>query len=281
MISLLLALLTAAPQAQAAPVPPVCVGETFVSWEACAEAAEEGTPAHAFAMINLGSQAYMQGDRAGALRFYDKAGESRQVTSDVIFHAFRGDTYRYAGRMDEARADAQIAWGYLNGRLPEGVSPADARPVDDNVRFTVLATILPIFKDSDPAFGEARDLFVALPTSDWMTLSQRANTLTQLGEHAAAVADSKRAVDLQPAEPMLQNNHCYTLVEAGRAGEGLPYCERAIALVPEVAPVRHSYAAALAALGQCAAADRQLAEARRIEPEATLYREALACTPKG
>lgn len=214
MISLLLALLTAAPQVQESPVPPACVGATFVSWEACAEAAEDGTAAYAFAMINLGTQAYVQGDRAEALRFYDKAGTNHQVSSDVIFHAFRSDTYRYAGRLDEARADARVAWDYLNDRLPAGTDPADARPLNDEVRFIVLASILPALKDSDPAFGGARDMFVALPANDWVMLTQRANTLSLLGEHAAAVADSKRAVDLQPHEPMLQNNHCYTLVRS-------------------------------------------------------------------
>jgi tetratricopeptide (TPR) repeat protein len=281
MIALALALMLSDPQAREAPVPPACIGATFVSWEACAEAAPEGTPAYAFAMINLGTQAYVQGDRAGALRFYDKAGPAQQVTSDVVFHAFRADTYRYAGRMDEARADATTAWNNLNGQLPPGLGAADVRPIDNEVRFMVLASILPVLKDSDPAFTPARDMFIALPANDWMMLTQRANTLSLLGEHAAAVADSKRAVDLQPGEPLLQNNHCYTLVEAGRAAEGLPYCERAAALAPDRAPVRHSYAAALAALGRCADAEGQLAHARRLEPTAALYREPLTCTPKG
>jgi tetratricopeptide (TPR) repeat protein len=280
MINLLFALLTATPQVQEAPVPPPCIGATFVSWEACAEAAEEGSAAYAFAMINLGTQAYVRGDRAGALHFYDKAGTNQQVTSDIIFHAFRADTYQYAGRRDEARADAAVAWGYLNGRTPPGLRPADVRPLNDEVRFIVLASILPVLKDNDPAFAEARDMFVALPASDWTMLSQRANTLSILGEHAAAVSDSKRALDLQPSEPMLQNNHCYTLLEAGRAAESLPYCERAVALAPDRAAVRHSYAAVLANLGRCADAESQLAHARRLEPDAVLYREPLTCTPK-
>ena len=51
MIALALALLlSATPQTQEAPVPPACIGATFVSWEACAEAAREGTPAYSLAM---------------------------------------------------------------------------------------------------------------------------------------------------------------------------------------------------------------------------------------
>ncbi|WP_439470891.1 tetratricopeptide repeat protein [Brevundimonas sp.] len=281
MISLLLALLTAEPQTREGPPPPACIGATFVSWEACAAAAPEGSPAYVLAMINLGTQAYMNGDRGAALNFYDKAGEGRQVASDVILHAFRADTYRYAGRMDEARTDAAIAWGYLDGRPPQGLNTLGPRPIDDPVRFVVLASILPIMKIENADFSRAREMFMALPANDWSALTRRANVLSELGEHAGAVADSKRAVDLQPDHPMLQNNHCYTLVEAGRAAEGLPYCERAVALAPEAAPIRHSIAAALAGMGQCAAADRQLAEARRLEPEANLYRQPIPCTPKG
>jgi tetratricopeptide (TPR) repeat protein len=286
MIALAFALmLSSVPQAQDAPVPPACVGPTFVSWEACADAAPEGSPAHAIAMINLGTQAYVQGDYGAALDFYDKAAAGmeggQQLVSDVFFHTFRGDTYRHAGRMDAARADAAIAWAYLDGRPPAGTDPRDLRPINDEVRSIVLAAILPILKDGDPAFDRARAMFEALPAEDWLSLTRRANTLTSLGEYAGAVSSSKRALDLQPDEPMLRNNHCYTLVEAGRAAEGLPYCEQAVAAIPDAAPVRHSYAAALAGLGRCADAERQLAEARRLEPSSALYREAMTCTPKG
>ncbi|HWW12103.1 MAG TPA: hypothetical protein VN018_06285, partial [Brevundimonas sp.] len=100
MIALALALLlSATPQTQEAPVPPACIGATFVSWEACAEAAREGTPAYSLAMINLGTEAYMRGDLTEALRFYDKAEiPGHAMTSDVVFHTLRGDARRYGGR---------------------------------------------------------------------------------------------------------------------------------------------------------------------------------------
>jgi predicted Zn-dependent protease len=95
------------------------------------------------------------------------------------------------------------------------------------------------------------------------------------------VADSKRAVELQPGDPTLLNNHCYTLVEAGQPAQGLSYCERAVAALPDSPYVRHSYAAALAGVGRCADSERQLAEARRLDPSSALYREAIACRAKG
>ncbi len=284
MIALALALmLSATPQVRDAPVPPACIGATFVSWEACAEAAQEGTPTYSLAMINLGTEAYSRGDLTGALRFYDKAEIPGQaMTSDVVFHTLRGDARRYGGRMEEARADAAIAWGFLDGRPPPD-TPADALgPFNDDLRALILSILLPILQDGDPgAFQKARAMYLALPATDWEALSRRAGALSEVGEYEAAVAASKGALDLQPTDPLTQNNHCYALVAAGRAAEGVTYCERAVAGRPEVAPMRHSYAAALAALGRCADAEAQMAEARRLDPAAALYREPLTCTPKG
>ncbi|MDQ8029323.1 MAG: hypothetical protein REJ23_11395 [Brevundimonas sp.] len=281
-ISLLLALMTGAPQAQEAPPPPACIGATFVSWQACAEAAQEGTPAYMLAMLNLGTEAYLRGDIASALDYYDKGQlEGFSTTSDVVLHTFRADARRYAGRMDEARADARLAWGFLDGRPPPGTPDNLNRPIPAEMRGAILGIILPMLRDDDAAaFQRARDQYLALPATDWQTLSQRAGVLTELGEHEAAVAASKAALDLRPQDGLTQNNHCYALVEAGRASEALPYCERAVTALPEAAPVRHSLATVLAKLGRCADAEAQLVIARRLEPAHSLYREAAVCTPK-
>jgi tetratricopeptide (TPR) repeat protein len=278
-----LALAAGGPQAQEAPAPPACRGafET-IDWQACADAAGQGMPPYSLAMINLGTQAYLEGDYAGALRFYDKAETpGQEVFSDVILHTFRGDSYQRAGRAAEALADANRAWLMLADDPSVAGDPRDRRPMDDSLRFEVLIRILPILKDGDPAtFASARAMFMALPAEDWASLSNRAATLEQIGEYDAALMDSKRAVDLRPDDAGTLNNHCYVLAQSGRAEQALAYCERAVALAPEIAPIRHSYATVLAALGQCAQADRQLAEARRLEPGAALYREALTCTAK-
>lgn len=282
-IFFMLALAGGSSQAQEVPIPLACRGEfETIDWQACADASGQGTPGYAFAMINMGTRAYVQGDYAQALQYYDKAETPGQtISSDVIFHAFRGDTYRHAGRMAAAGQDARWAWAFLNDQPPIETEARDLRPIDDEVRFIVLTAILPILKDGDNAvYDQARAMYVGIPVSDPGSLSNRASVLEQLGDHAAALVDSKQAVDLRPDDPRLLNNHCFILVEAGQAEQSLPYCERAVALVPEIAPVRHSYATTLAALGRCADAERQLAEARRLDPSAALYREPLVCTPK-
>lgn len=282
MIALIASLiLSVTPQDMEAPIPPACIGQTFVSWTACAQAATEGTPAYGLAMINLGTEAYVQGNLSGALDYYDK-GElpGQSMTSDVMFHTFRGDARRYGGRMAEAQADANIVWGFLSGRPPAGTPAELIQPLDDSMRTMVLSIILPILKDGDPqAFRLARAMYMALPAEDWLALSQRAGTLSSLGEHEAAVAASKKALDLQPMDPLTQNNHCYTLATAGRAAEGISYCESAVSALPEIAPVRQSYATALAALGRCDDAEVQILEARRLEPGGALYREPINCLP--
>ncbi|MBX9801767.1 MAG: hypothetical protein K2Y04_03280 [Caulobacteraceae bacterium] len=282
-LAFILALATGSSQVQEVPPPPACRGafET-VDWQACADAAGQGTPAYALAMINLGTRAYIEGDYASAMSFYDKAQQPGQsIRSDLIFHTFRGDTYRHTGREAEALADARLAWLMLIEDPSVAGDPRDRRPIDDGLRFFVLVRILGILKTGDAAlFEPARAMFIALPAESAEDLSNRAGALERLGEFDAALVDSKRAVDLQPDDPGALNNHCYILIRAGQAERGLPYCERAVALVPEVAPVRHSYASALAALGRCGDADRQLAEARRLDPSGALYRQPLACTPK-
>jgi tetratricopeptide (TPR) repeat protein len=282
-LAFMLALATGSSQVQEVPAPPACRGafET-IDWQACADASGQGTPGYALAMINLGTRAYVEGDYASALSFYDKAEQPGQsIQSDVIFHTFRGDTYRHTGREAEALADARLAWLMLIEDPSVAGDPRDRRPIDDGLRFFVLVRILGILKTGDAEiFGSARAMFIALPVDSAEDLSNRAGALEQLGEFDAALVDSKRAVDLQPGDPGALNNHCYILIRAGQAERGLPYCERAVALVPEIAPVRHSYASALAALGRCRDADHQLAEARRLDPSGALYRQPLVCTPK-
>src|SRR5687768_12078105 len=90
-------------------VPAVCRPDAAGSMDvqACADAAPKGSPVRALALINLASQAYLAGQYAKALSFYDEAiPPSMAVTSDIVFHAFRGDTYAHAGRDEAARADA-------------------------------------------------------------------------------------------------------------------------------------------------------------------------------
>lgn len=279
MIALALALfLTAAPQE----IPAVCQPTPGVApdWAACAEALPDGSPQQRLARLNQASEAYLNGDYGAAERLYDQAAAGGGVIySDVWMHAFRGDTYQQVGRDKEAVADARFAWQILSDDPAYEVARELSGPVDEEGRRFLLSLILPILKKGrDPVFDEAFAAFRALPVKDVEGHATLALVLEQLGDFSGALEASLVAVKAEPANAGYLNNHCYILVRAGRPAEGLPYCEKAVQGAPDIAPIQHSLAAALAGAGRCTEAEAALAEARRLDPATVLYRQPIACT---
>lgn len=278
MIALAVALfLTAAPQE----VPAVCQPAPGVApdWAACAEALPEGSPQQRLARLNQASEAYMARDYGAAERLYDAAAGEETVWSDVWLHAFRGDTYQQVGRDKDAVADARTAWLILSDDPAWEAARRMSGPVDEDGRRYLLSLILPILKKGrDPVFDEAFAAFRALPVKDVEGHATLALVLEQLGDFNGALEASLVAVKAEPANAGYLNNHCYILVRAGRPAEGLPYCEKAVQGAPDIAPIRHSLAAALAGAGRCAEAEAALAEARRLDPATVLYQQPIACT---
>ncbi|GAA0870221.1 hypothetical protein GCM10009116_20570 [Brevundimonas basaltis] len=279
MLALALGLfLTAAPQE----IPAVCEPAPGVApdWAACVEALPEGSPQQRLARLNQATEAYLNRDYGTAERVYDQLGDLAPLASEIQY-AFRADTYQQVGRDKEAAAAARAAWLIMaaSHRSP----PREARPAadaayDDERRY-LLSLILPILKKGrDPVFDEAFADFRALPVKDVEGHAALALVLEQLGDLGGALEASRVAVKAEPANAGYLNNHCYILVRAGRPAEGLPYCEKAVQGAPDIAPIRHSLAAALAGAGRCAEAEIALAEARRLDPATVLYRQAIACT---
>lgn len=260
-------------------VPPSCrLPLDQINYRTCADAAPAGSAARSWALINLGRQAFIEGDMARAVRLYDEArpGEGQEIYSDPLFHAFRGAAYEHVGRSKEALADARTSWDILSGARI--VDPQNPPPTEGEYRSFVLFFMLPILKaGGDPAFVPAFAAYQRIPADGVDSLIRRAALLEQLGDLPGALAASEKLMKLRPDEPEQQNNHCYTLVRAERAAEGLAYCEAAVASLPEIPQFRHSYASALAQLGRCDDAERQMAEARRLDPAGATYREPLPC----
>ena len=279
MIALALAvtLLTAVPQDG----PPACQIAPGVApdWAACVEALPEGSPQQRLARLNQASEAYLNRDYGTAVRLYDAAAGEETVWSDVWLHAFRGDTYQQVGRDKDAVADARTAWLILSDDPAWEAARRMSGPVDEDGRRFLLSLILPILKKGrDSTFNEAFAAFRALPVKDVEGHATLALVLEQLGDLSGALEASLVAVKAEPANPGYLNNHCYILVRAGRPAEGLPYCEKAVQGAPDIAPIQHSLAAALAGAGRCAEAEAALAEARRLDPATVLYRQPIACT---
>lgn len=277
MIALALALaLTAASQE----IPAVCDPAPGVAadWAACAAALPEGSPQQRLARLNQATDAYLNRDYGTAERLYDAVTEDDQVYSDVWLHAFRGDTYQQVGRDKDAVADARVAWAILSDDPAYAGLRELSGPVNEDGRRFVLTLVLPILKKGrDPAFEAAFAAFRALPVKDVAAHGDLALVLEQLGDFEGALEASLVTVKAEPTNAGYLNNHCYILVRAGRAAEGLPFCEKAVQGAPDVAAVRHSLAAALAGAGRCAEAEAALGEARRLDPATVLYQQPIEC----
>lgn len=282
---LVFATLTGASGAQSSSeaLPAACARDATgaVNYQACADAASPGSAARSWALINLGTQAYLAQDYAGAVRLYDQAEPTtgNHIYSDAGFHAYRADAYQRVGRTQEALTNAQTAWAILSHSpsvSPAILAQADSTPIDIEM---VYGLILPILKDAhDASYETALAAYNALPAVDWMSYANRAVVLEELGDHAGALRANTQVLAAQPDQPQVLNTQCAVLAELGRGSEALPYCVRAVALAPDVAAVHDSYAAALAVSGQCSQANHERDEAHRLDPATQDYTRPPVCS---
>jgi Flp pilus assembly protein TadD len=269
--------------AQSPQVPRECRSDAQrqVDWTACLQVTPADAPWRPLVLINLGTEALMRRDYASAVRYYDEAKPpGQQIQSDITFHAFRGVAYWRVERIAEAVADARLVYRMLHRDPSLPMSPQQYYPpgVDAEVMY---AFILPILKDGDAAeFPLALAEFQAMPASDWVSYANRSAVLQEIGDTAAALTMSSRALEMAPTEPAVLNNHCYILFSLGRAQEALPHCESAVARAPEMAEVHHSLAEVFAALGRCAESEREIADARRLDPATVEYQRSIACNSR-
>jgi Flp pilus assembly protein TadD len=267
-------------QEQEAPPPEICrTAYSTGNWQRCLDALPPNSSWRFLPLINLGSQAFMREDYAAAVRYYDQAlpGGSREISSDIVFHTFRGVSYWRVGRRDEALRDADMVHRMLQRDPTLPIPASDYFPPGLNEEI-VYVYMLPLFQAGDPdRFNAALATFRALPASGWQSYSNRAAVLQEIGDLPGALDMSGRALAEAPNNPSVLNNHCYILLQSGRASEAAPFCERAMAAAPNVAAVRHSLAEVYAALGRCSDGERELAEARRLDSATVQYQQPLAC----
>jgi len=181
-------------------------------------------------------------------------------------HAYRAATYSLVGRQGDALVEARVTLSLLSGSQQ---LPSELRAMLEDSQINneaAYAAIIPIlYKGNDTAFESALGAYLALPVENWASAAMRAGMLESIDRFDDALVLSNQAIAAQPNHPLVLNNHCYLLTRMGRPAEGLPYCERAVASSVSFASARHSYAAALAALGRCEEARRQEAEAFRLD----------------
>lgn len=103
---------------------------------------------------------------------------------------------------------------------------------------------------------------------EWMgAWLNRSSALLDAGMTGAAVADARRAVELEPANGSSLNMLCWTLIQDGRAETALPLCEEAAAIEPETGAIIHSHATALEAVGRLDEALALYQRAHQLAPD--------------
>jgi tetratricopeptide (TPR) repeat protein len=261
--------------------PDACRYTDVPNWQACYDATAPQSDWRMLAAINLGSQAYLRGDYAAAVAFYDEGRPPAPavIYSDVSFHAFRASAYNHVGRTADALADASIALRMLHHDPTSPTSPSDYFPTTIPAQ-AVYELILPVLKNGDGArFHGALDEYLALPASDWQDYANRAAILEEAGEYQLALEQSTHVLAMAPGEAGVQNNHCAILYDLHRYAEALPFCQEAVRIDPSIAASRDSIADLYAALGRCSDAEREHAESQRLDPTNADYRGSVNCTP--
>lgn len=109
-------------------------------------------------------------------------------------------------------------------------------------------------------------------------LGLRALALMKLDEPEQALQSMQRALKIAPEDPGLQNNMGWLLCESGKAMQGLPYFDRALANRRYAAPANASMNAGLCSLklGDKARADKYFSQALKFEPGLLAARGKLA-----
>jgi Flp pilus assembly protein TadD len=233
--------------------------------------------------MSLGYDAFQQGNSAAALAAFDAADRlaGGYLYLNPELHAMRAATFNAAGRNDTALREARIAFDYLN----EG--PLVTKELRDRFFATnqlvdldlVYAAVTVIFKkNNDVRFEPSLRALLSRSPTDAPGWSNRGALLGDLERHSEAVVASQRAVRMEPNNPLVLNNHCFILTQAGRANEGLPVCAKAIRLAPNISPIRSSYSTTLAKLGRCTEAAEQKAIALRLDPNSEEALKPLECT---
>ena len=278
-------ILVAAPVVSAQPVTEVCQPRQGapLDYQACADASEPGSAKQRWALINLGTQAFLKREFAKAAGFYDAAAAGgKAIYSDANFHAFRAYAYKEVGRQEDALTDAKLAYAILSdgqGVPADALKSAREQSVDKTVVYALIIPILHAAKA--PQTAAAVKAYIALPTDGHIgKMANKAVTLSAIGEHAAAIAESEQVIGKVAGDPMLLNNHCEILRVAGRSADALSFCDKALAIDSQAASTHHTRAGVLAALGRCEESRRAYDEARRLNTTGRGLDPIDVCVPK-
>jgi len=123
------------------------------------------------------------------------------------------------------------------------------------------------FDEAEIAYGAAIDLLPEVTEDDWVLFFYRGICHEQSKDWAAAEADFRRSLDLNPSQPQVLNYLGYGLVDRGeKLDEALGMIERAVAADPDKGYIIDSLAWAYFRLGRYYDALEPMERASLLEP---------------
>lgn len=123
------------------------------------------------------------------------------------------------------------------------------------------------FDEAEVAYTAAIDLLPEVDANDWVMFFYRGICHEQSKDWAAAEADFRKSLDLNPSQPQVLNYLGYGLVDRGeKLDEALGMIERAVAADPEKGYIIDSLAWAYFRLGRYAEALEPMEKASLLEP---------------
>jgi len=232
----------------------------------------ENDDVRSFAHINLGTMAYFENDFPKAASHYDAAIlPGKTLTSDIYFHAWRAATYDRVGRPADGLKDAKKVYWALKGNEIKG----------NGAQKAVMEAVLPVlFKEHETEMLDSLlGFYAATEDTDAIDLSNKVAIFSQVGRPEAAMPFLAKMVEMEPDNPAILNNYCYTLAENDKAEQAFPYCEKANQLQPDTAFILHSMAFTLAKMGQCERSETFRMRAHVLQPDEIDYQERVPCQP--
>jgi tetratricopeptide (TPR) repeat protein len=233
--------------------------DPIAQWQACAEAAPQGSSLWQLSKMNLATMAFEQQDFPAALALYDELDKGAMtILSDPYFHYARLVTFLEMGRDDRALKEARnIAELALAGQDP-GASGEAAQILagswsEHPFMLSAMAVSISLLKKdgNEDGLAKLRIAIRTVPVTDEFDAVNFLYVLDELGLAGALEPRVMEMADRYPSEPGVLNNICYIMVKAGAAERYLGRCRRAVSLSPEIPNFQHSLYAAYATLGRC------------------------------
>jgi tetratricopeptide (TPR) repeat protein len=110
---------------------------------------------------------------------------------------------------------------------------------------------------------------IDLPAAEFFRIFDYAAELAAKGQDEAAIAEWKKALEINPDDPMANNNLGTHLLKRGQLDEALPYFEKAANFKPDYADAQNNLGIVLLQRGRLGEAIEHLEKAEEINPRNT------------